>query len=112
MTPASNHGHLEGILDLLQMIVTFSHGITVNTTIWGKYFFQPPNTKQIQDYKICTPKEKRCPTQTLPKTTAQLASREVPIEYRPLMCESLDPNTREVSTISKGRWHGGKNRVV
>ena len=29
-------------------------------------------------------------------------NRKVPIEYRPLMCESLDPNTREVSTISKG----------
>lgn len=27
---------------------------------------------------------------------------EVPIEYRPLMCESIDPNTREISTISKG----------
>ena len=27
---------------------------------------------------------------------------QVPIEYRPLMCESIDPNTREISTISKG----------
>ena len=29
---------------------------------------------------------------------------QVPIEYRPLMCESIDPNTREISTISKGRF--------
>lgn len=31
-----------------------------------------------------------------------IQNRKVPIEYRPLMCESIDPNTREISTISKG----------
>lgn len=31
-----------------------------------------------------------------------MQNRKVPIEYRPLMCESIDPNTREISTISKG----------
>ena len=30
-------------------------------------------------------------------------STEVPIEYRPLMCESVDANTGDLSTISKGQ---------
>ena len=30
------------------------------------------------------------------------APEKVPIEYRPLICESIDANTGDVSTISKG----------
>ncbi|CAK9089564.1 Fer-1-like protein 6 [Durusdinium trenchii] len=31
-----------------------------------------------------------------------MENKKVPIEYRPLLCETIDPNTNDVSTISKG----------
>ena len=47
-----------------------------------------------------------------PKGACAMQLSQVPIEYRPLMCESIDPNTREISTISKGRTKDFPSRMV